>query len=93
MQVSDLRSTNHVHVQQSPSPFNYSSPRLAVSRSLGDYFFKSTKGAEPWGQPIICKPDVIIEERKEDDEFILCCCDGVWDVMTNEQATEFVRER
>ena len=60
---------------------------------MGDFFFKNNEGAEPWGQPIICKPDVIIEERSEEDEFITCCCDGVWDVMKNEEVTEFVRSR
>ncbi|GMH49979.1 hypothetical protein TrLO_g5059 [Triparma laevis f. longispina] len=67
---------------------------IAVSRSLGDFFFKSTEGADPWDQPITCKPDVVVVKREEEqDEFILCCCDGVWDVMTNEEACEFVRER
>ncbi|GMI05936.1 hypothetical protein TrVE_jg419 [Triparma verrucosa] len=67
---------------------------IAVSRSLGDFFFKSTEGADPWDQPIICKPDVVVVKRDEQqDEFIVCCCDGVWDVMSNQEVCEFVRER
>ncbi len=66
---------------------------IAVSRSLGDYFFKSNEKTHPWGQPIICKPDVVVRPRsKEEDEFYLCCCDGVWDVMTNEEGVRFVRD-
>ena len=72
---------------------------IAVSRSLGDYFFKSNGWEEgepehPWSQPIICKPDVKCEKRQvKVDEFLLCCCDGVWDVMSNEEGVEFVREK
>jgi serine/threonine protein phosphatase PrpC len=72
---------------------------IAVSRSLGDYFFKSNGWEEgepehPWLQPLICKPTVEIVDREPlVDEFLLCCCDGVWDVMTNEEGVEFVRER
>lgn len=36
-------------------------------------------------------PDVHTHVRSQDDEFVLLCCDGVWDVMSNEQACEFVR--
>ena len=33
-------------------------------------------------------PDITIVQRSESDEFVILACDGIWDVMTNEQATK-----
>ena len=33
-------------------------------------------------------PDITIVQRSEADEFVILACDGIWDVMTNEQATK-----
>jgi len=72
---------------------------IAVSRSLGDYFFKSNEDENEkikhhWEQPLTCKPEVITRRRQiETDEFIVCCCDGIWDVMTNKQVVDFIRNK
>jgi len=67
---------------------------IAVSRSLGDYFFKSNVGKHPWDQPLSCKPQVVTRRRQhETDEFVVCCCDGVFDVMSNKEVTDFIRQR
>jgi len=58
---------------------------LGVSRALGDYYL----------QPLIsCEPDVFppINLQPDKDEFIIFACDGVWDVLSDEQAVAIVRE-
>jgi protein phosphatase 2C family protein 2/3 len=36
---------------------------------------------------------VCIKQITNDLEFILIACDGIWDVLSNEEVLEFVRER
>lgn len=38
-------------------------------------------------------PDVISKTITEEWEFILIACDGIWDVLSNEEALKFVRSR
>jgi protein phosphatase 1B len=67
---------------------------VAVSRSFGDFAFKSNAELDAAKQQISCCPDFIHFERDAaDDEFILICCDGVWDMMANDAACRFVRTR
>lgn len=56
---------------------------LAVSRALGD------AGAKPWvsGAPELRK--IALDEAQ--DEFILVASDGLWDVMSSDEAVAFVR--
>ncbi|CAI0627917.1 unnamed protein product [Linum tenue] len=55
---------------------------LAMSRSIGDRYLK------PW---IIPDPEVRIVERAKEDECLILASDGVWDVITNEEACEVAR--
>ncbi|KAI4381845.1 hypothetical protein MLD38_007876 [Melastoma candidum] len=57
---------------------------LAMSRSIGDRYLK------PW---IIHKPDVMLIPRARDDECLILASDGLWDVMTNDEACEVARRR
>ena len=36
---------------------------------------------------------MVIDEVTADHEFLVMACDGIWDVLTNEEVTEFVRAR
>lgn len=64
---------------------------LAVSRALGDYEYKDRTDLPAEDQKITVNPDMTIVERSADDSFVIIACDGIWDVMTNEQAFEFVK--
>jgi len=66
--------------------------KLAVSRSLGDFIYKSNASLPSDEQTITANPDVFIKDIIEEDEFIVLACDGVWDYMSNEQVIDFIRE-
>lgn len=66
---------------------------LAVSRALGDFQYKDKPDLPADAQKITAAADMTIIERADSDEFLLLCCDGIWDVMSNEQAVEFVTEQ
>uniref|UniRef100_A0A7N0RHI9 protein-serine/threonine phosphatase n=1 Tax=Kalanchoe fedtschenkoi TaxID=63787 RepID=A0A7N0RHI9_KALFE len=57
---------------------------LAMSRSIGDRYLK------PW---IIPKPEVMFIPRAREDECLILASDGLWDVMSNEEACEVARKR
>uniref|UniRef100_A0A8R1DTE9 PPM-type phosphatase domain-containing protein n=1 Tax=Caenorhabditis japonica TaxID=281687 RepID=A0A8R1DTE9_CAEJA len=67
---------------------------LAVSRAFGDYEYKDHPMLPADQQLVSPEPDVYIRERNKDtDEFMVVACDGIYDVMTNEELAEFVRDR
>ncbi|XP_074269388.1 protein phosphatase 2C 50-like [Silene latifolia] len=55
---------------------------LAMSRSIGDRYLK------PW---IIPDPEVMIVKRTKEDDCLILASDGLWDVMTNEEACDLAR--
>ncbi|GMJ07605.1 hypothetical protein HRI_004429700 [Hibiscus trionum] len=57
---------------------------LAMSRSIGDRYLK------PW---IIPEPEVLFVPRAKEDECLILASDGLWDVMTNEEACDLARRR
>ena len=62
---------------------------LAVSRAFGDSGHK--RGAQD-GQ-LIASPEVHTQPVDAADEFLIIACDGVWDVLTDQQAVNYVRRR
>jgi len=73
--------------------YNRVNGNLALSRALGDFVFKRNNTLKPDEQMVIALPDIEVREVTEDWEFIILACDGIWDVVTNEEAVEFVRRR
>eukprot|EP01119_Soliformovum_irregulare_P003778 TRINITY_DN14843_c0_g1_i1.p1 TRINITY_DN14843_c0_g1~~TRINITY_DN14843_c0_g1_i1.p1 ORF type:complete len:334 (-),score=68.15 TRINITY_DN14843_c0_g1_i1:42-1043(-) len=66
---------------------------IAVSRSIGDAAFKDNYGEGPEKQAVSAVPD-FIEETMSPGDFLILACDGLWDVMSNEDAVDYVaRER
>lgn len=64
---------------------------LAVSRAVGDHMYKQREGLSAVEQAVTAWPDVRVVARQPEDEFVLLACDGVWDVLSPQQAVEFVR--
>lgn len=73
--------------------FNRVNGNLALSRALGDFIFKRNSDKRAEEQVVTAAPDVITKTITGDWEFILIACDGIWDVLTNEEALSFVRTR
>jgi len=65
---------------------------LNLSRAIGDLRHKTRSDLRPEQQVICATPDVYFEVREPDDEFLVLACDGVWDVRTNTQVCDEVRE-
>ncbi|XVF35074.1 hypothetical protein REPUB_Repub18cG0113500 [Reevesia pubescens] len=57
---------------------------LAMSRSIGDKYLK------PW---IIPDPEIMFVTRAKEDECLILASDGLWDVISNEEACEVARKR
>ncbi|KAL7665896.1 PPM-type phosphatase domain-containing protein [[Candida] zeylanoides] len=56
---------------------------LAVTRSLGDTYMKDL---------VIGKPYTTATEICADDEFMILACDGLWDVISDQAACDFIRK-
>lgn len=51
-------------------------------------------GHDLWeGQQVISRPEVHSLELTEADHFLIMACDGVWDVLSNQEAVSFVHRR
>ncbi|XP_050216456.1 probable protein phosphatase 2C 13 [Mercurialis annua] len=61
---------------------------LSVTRALGDWDLKLPLGA---ASPLIAEPEVQKLLLTEDDEFLIIGCDGIWDVISSQNAVSFVR--
>jgi len=67
---------------------------LAVSRALGDFEYKNVPNRGPCEQLVSPEPEIFMEERTNaSDEFLVLACDGIWDVMSNDELCDFVRDR
>ena len=42
---------------------------------------------------LICTPDVVLHTVEPEDEFFIIASDGVWDVLSNEEAVHFIRRQ
>uniref|UniRef100_A0A5B6YHY0 protein-serine/threonine phosphatase n=1 Tax=Davidia involucrata TaxID=16924 RepID=A0A5B6YHY0_DAVIN len=61
---------------------------LSVTRALGDWDMKFPRGS---ASPLIAEPEFQQAALTEDDEFLIIGCDGIWDVMSSQQAVSLVR--
>ncbi|KAG9129314.1 hypothetical protein Leryth_015688 [Lithospermum erythrorhizon] len=68
----------------------YLNGELGVTRALGDWFLKYPNGEK--SSPLISEPDVFEFMLSDDDEFLIIACDGLWDVLSNQEAVNIVRK-
>lgn len=65
---------------------------LNLSRAIGDMEYKRNNGLPPQDQIVTAFPDVIVEEITQDTDFLILACDGIWDMLTCQQAVDLVYE-
>ncbi|THV80410.1 MgPP2CL-1, protein phosphatase 2C-like protein 1 [Aureobasidium pullulans] len=56
---------------------------LAVTRALGDAYMKDLITGHPYTTETVIQPDI--------DEFLILACDGLWDVCSDQEAVDLVR--
>ncbi|KAJ5356565.1 hypothetical protein N7517_011174 [Penicillium concentricum] len=56
---------------------------LAVTRALGDAYLKDLVTGHPYTTETVIQPDA--------DEFIILACDGLWDVCTDQESVDLIR--
>jgi serine/threonine protein phosphatase PrpC len=54
---------------------------LNLSRSLGDFEFKSNTDKNYKEQMVTCFPEITKTERSNRDRFLILACDGIWDCL------------
>jgi len=65
---------------------------LAVSRAMGDHIYKADTTRKALKQKVIAAPDILVYPRNHiSDEFIVLACDGLWDVASNKQCSDFIQ--
>lgn len=64
---------------------------FSVSRAVGDIDYKDLRRKKATVvNVLIHRPDITVTSKHPRDQFIICGSDGLWDVLTNQQAVEFV---
>lgn len=66
---------------------------LNVSRTIGDLDFKRNSELPHTEQMVVATPDITDFELQDGDEFLILACDGIWDVLSNQEAVDFVRKK
>jgi len=67
--------------------------QLAVSRSFGDFSYKTPPAAPPSEQMVSAAPSTVAVPRSvEADEFLILACAGCWTAVTNQDACHFIAE-
>ncbi|EZF27948.1 hypothetical protein H112_00191 [Trichophyton rubrum D6] len=56
---------------------------LAVTRALGDTYMKDLVTGHPFTTETVIQPEI--------DEFLILACDGLWDVCSDQEAVDLVR--
>lgn len=64
--------------------------RLAVSRALGDFEYKTPGGVETMVSAV---PEIRMHVATGKERFVVLACDGLFDVMTSADAVQFVNDR
>lgn len=66
---------------------------LNLSRAIGDMNYKQLKSRPAEEQIVTANPDIREIDLTPEDRFLILACDGIWDILTNEEAVQFVDEK
>lgn len=79
--ASDQTEIDRIHALGGFVIMNRVNGMLAVTRALGDLTMK---------EHVTCDPFTSVHELSDDCSHLIVACDGIWDVLTDEQASNFV---
>ena len=65
---------------------------LNLSRSLGDFEYKSNTSLNYIEQMVTCLPEITKTERSSSDKYLILACDGIWDCLSNQECVNLVSE-
>lgn len=65
---------------------------IHVVRDLRSLFVMQGNGS-PDEQLVVARPEVRHEALDETSQFLIVACDGIWDILSNEQAVHFVEQQ
>jgi serine/threonine protein phosphatase PrpC len=67
---------------------------IAVSRALGDIYWKDSKFTAGQQTGLIAEPHLnYITLERDKDEFMILACDGLWDVFSYQSACDYVTKK
>lgn len=66
---------------------------LALSRALGDFEYKSNSQLNWKEQAVTAFPDCRIEPIDRQTQYVLLACDGIWDVLSSQEAIDFMNTK
>lgn len=71
----------------------YLNGELSVTRALGDWDMKRAPhgSSSSSKSPLISEPEIEQISLTEEDEFLVMGCDGIWDVLTSQEAVGIVK--
>ena len=64
---------------------------LNLSRAIGDLEYKESRHLPPQEQIVTAWPEVKHVKLEKGDDFMILACDGIWDVLSNQAACDFVK--
>ena len=65
---------------------------LNLSRSIGDFEYKSNAKKTFKEQMVTVDPEIKKITRLGTDEFLILACDGIWDCLSSEECVEYLRK-
>lgn len=66
---------------------------IAVTRAIGDLIYKDPGFTKGKCSGLTAEPEVRKIRMTAEDQFMILACDGLWDVVTHQQAVSFVIEQ
>lgn len=66
---------------------------LNLSRAIGDMNYKQGKNIPPEKQVVTALPDVEHVKLDSSSRFLILACDGIWDILSHDDAVAFVNEK
>eukprot|EP00794_Sanderia_malayensis_P004672 gene4672-5281_t len=66
---------------------------LNLSRAIGDHNYKTNENLSAHEQAITAVPDIEETHITKEDKFMILACDGIWNVMSSQEAVDFVSQK